>query len=159
MLLPVWKQHQSKVSAAQLNGARGHIYLTITFAVLIFMIKTIRHLWVACARALRLTTIVKQGAIRGFTGMPVSSVCDAAQPLMEMSLPGEFVRGHDTNIVCKASVMKAQRIIGTGHTAFSFFPPSLISFMSACVLSSSQATHRLDTSLYSCCCLKEQPIL
>lgn len=50
------------MSPAQLNGAQGQIYLTITFAVLIFMIKTIRHWWVACARALRLTMIVKWAA-------------------------------------------------------------------------------------------------
>lgn len=36
--------------------------------------------------------IVKPGAIRGFTWMSVSSVCDTAQCLMEMSLLGEFLR-------------------------------------------------------------------
>lgn len=58
-MLPVGKQHQS-------NMVWRHIYLTITFAALIFMIKTIRHLRVACARALRLTMLVKQAVIRGF---------------------------------------------------------------------------------------------
>lgn len=58
-MLPVGKQHQS-------NVVWRHICLTITFAALIFMIKTIRHSRVACARALRLTTLVKRAVIRGF---------------------------------------------------------------------------------------------
>lgn len=133
MFLPIWKPHRSKVSAVQLNGAQGHIYLTITFAVLIFMIKTIRHLWVACARALRLTTIVKRAAIQGFTWMSVSSICDAAQPAMEMSLY-LVNRGYDTNTVCKTSVIKAQGIIGSVHIVHSLSPfptffPLLVFFL------------------------------
>lgn len=58
-MLPGGKQHQS-------NLVWRRIYLTITFAALIFMIKTIRHSRVACARALRLTTLVKRAVIRGF---------------------------------------------------------------------------------------------
>lgn len=163
MLLSIWKQHQSKVSTMQLNRAQGNIYLTITFAVLIFMIKAIRHLWVACAGALRLTTIVKWGAIQGFTWMSVSSVCDAAQSLMEMSLPGEFLR-----LWHKVSSLKPQlwqRIIETRHIALCFFP----SFLSlTCLLSLSlkksylwcqslcsthQRLHSNWTALYSPWCL------
>lgn len=58
-MLPVGKQHQS-------NVVWRRICLTITFAALIFMIKTIRHSRVACARALRLTRLVKRAVIRGF---------------------------------------------------------------------------------------------
>jgi len=68
-----------------------------------------------------------------YTWLPVSSVCDTAQALMEMSLPGEFLRGDDANIVCKTFVVVAQMIIGTGHIVFSF--------MLAPVLHSSQAAH------------------
>lgn len=77
---------------------------------------------------------MKQGAIRGFTWLPVSSVCDATQPLMEMSLPGEFLRGDDANGVCKTSAVEAKMIIGTEHIVFLF--------MLAPVLYSSWAAHR-----------------
>lgn len=130
MLLPIWKQHQSKVSAMQLNGAQGHIYLTITFAVLIFMIKAIRHLWVACARALRLTTIVKRAAIRGFTWMSVSSVCATARPVMETPLNlVNFLKGYDTDIVSHASIMKSLRTTRSVHIILSFSSLLLIFFL------------------------------
>lgn len=83
----------------QLNGAQGRIYLTITFAALIFMIKTIRHLWVACARALRLTTVVKRAAIRGFTRMSESSVCATARP----ARGNVITPGYDANTVSNES--------------------------------------------------------
>lgn len=52
--------------------------------------------------------LVKQGAIQGFARPSVSSVCDAAQPLKEVSSPGEFLRGDDANNVCEASVVEAK---------------------------------------------------
>lgn len=63
------------------------------------MIKTIRHLWVACARALRLTTIVKRAAIRGFTRMSESSVCATARP----ARGNVITPGYDANIVSNES--------------------------------------------------------
>lgn len=63
------------------------------------MIKTIRHLWVACARALRLTTVVKRAAIRGFTRMSESSVCATARP----ARGNVITPGYDANIVSNES--------------------------------------------------------
>lgn len=144
-MLPIRKQHQS-------NAVRGHIYLTITFAVLIFMIKTIRHLWVACARALRLTTIVKRAAIRGFTRTPVSSVCSTAQPVMEMPL--HLVISWEVVMQTLSLKPVLQRIIGSVHIVLSFsfpllLPCTLLSLKKAYLWWTPLCSthHRLDSSV------------
>lgn len=132
----------------QLNGAQGRIYQTITFAVLIFMIKTIRHLWVACARALRLTTVVKWATIQGFTWMPVSSVCDAAQSLMEVSFLKPLL-WHS---------IKVTRHIALSLSYFSFSYFLSLSFKKSYLWCQSlsfthQSLHTNWTARYSPCCL------
>lgn len=152
----------------QLNGAQGHIYLSITFAVLIFMIKTIRHLWVACARALRLTMIVKRATIQGLHGclFHLSALEHSLWWKCHYTEHSELLRGYDTDSVSKTSPMKAQRITGSVHIVLSlsfffFFFTRFLFLLRRHIFDGGPSAPLITgwTALYSPCCLEGQSIL